>query len=125
MSSFSPAHVQFCDCHGDVIDRKPPLKEEVFAHVSESRGRINSVPADPIPLQIRSGIATPRYDDPGYGDLHAGALQQLVPQVHPVPEGDDVPLDGNVVLPMESVTIIVDYHQNLGENHEGSLPLLP
>ena len=55
-----PAHIQFCDCHGDVVDRKPPLKEEVFAHVSECGGSINSVSADPIPLQIRCGIATLR-----------------------------------------------------------------
>ena len=40
----------------------------------------------------------PGYDDAGDGYLDTGALEQLVPQVHSVPEGDDVPLDGHVIL---------------------------
>ena len=40
----------------------------------------------------------PRYDDAGDGDLDTGALEEFVPEVHPVPEGDDVPLDGHIVL---------------------------
>ena len=45
----------------------------------------------------------PRYDYPGDGDLDAGTLEQLVPQVDPVPEGDDVPLDGDVVFAVKPV----------------------
>ena len=40
----------------------------------------------------------PGYDDAGDGDLDAGPLEEFVPEVHPVPEGDDVPLDGHIVL---------------------------
>ena len=43
-------------------------------------------------------VSHPGDDDAGDGDLDAGALEELVPEVHSVPEGDDVPLDGHIVL---------------------------
>ena len=43
----------------------------------------------------------PGDDDACDGDLDAWSLEELVPEVDAVPEGDDVPLDGNVVLPMQ------------------------
>ncbi len=41
-------------------------------------------------------------DDSGDGDFNAGMFEQLVPQVDPVPEADDVTLDGDVVLTVKS-----------------------
>lgn len=46
-------------------------------------------------------ISHPGDDDTGDGDLDAGPLQEFVPQIDAVPEGDDVPLDGDVVLPVQ------------------------
>ena len=43
-------------------------------------------------------VSHPGDDDAGDGDLDAGTLEEFVPEVHPVPEGDDVPLDGHVIL---------------------------
>ncbi len=43
----------------------------------------------------------PRNDDSCDGDFNARVFEQLVAKVDPVPEADDVTLDGNVVLPVE------------------------
>ena len=42
----------------------------------------------------------PRYDDASDGDLDTGTLEEFVPEVDSVPEGDDVPLDRHIVLPV-------------------------
>ena len=44
----------------------------------------------------------PGDDDAGYRDLNARSLEQPVAQVHPVPERDHVPLNGDVVLAVQS-----------------------
>jgi hypothetical protein len=110
--------VSLCNGDGNVVDGKPPLPEEVFAHVGEGGRRVNGVPAHPVPLQVGSRVAAlkataaplvrnnrtltssvsySRDDDSGDADAHLGALEQLVPEVDAVPEGHEVPLDLDVV----------------------------
>ena len=54
------------DGDGDVIDRKPPLKEEVLAHVGEGRGRIESIVANAVALQV-GGRVTALESNPSTG----------------------------------------------------------
>lgn len=125
----TPQHflVSLCNGDGNVVDRKPPLSEKVFAHVGEGGRRVNGVPAHPVPLQVGSRItalkstskAAPlvrnctcnaalrgsysRDDDSSDADAHFGALEQLVPEVDAIPEGHEVPLDLDVVSPVQPV----------------------
>ena len=75
-----------------------------MVHSLDSKARsINDCQSD-VPNANDSwdeNVSHPGDDDAGDGDLDAGPLEEFVPEVHPVPEGDDVPLDGNVVFPMK------------------------
>ena len=51
-------------------------------------------------MQIFTNMPYPGNDDACYGDFDAGSLQQLVSQIHSVPERDDISLDGYVVFSM-------------------------
>ena len=51
-----PAHVELGDGHSDVVHGQPPLQEEVLAHVSQGRRRVNGVPADSVPLEIGRSV---------------------------------------------------------------------
>lgn len=120
--------VSLCNGDGNVVDGKPPLSEEVFAHVGEGGRRVNGVPAHPVPLQVGSRItalkaaaknaapdvrkiaiqsafrvAYSRDDDSGDADAHLRALEQLVPEVDAIPEGHKVPLDLDVVSAVQPV----------------------
>lgn len=94
-----------CDGHSNVVDGEPPLQEEVLAHVCEGRGRVDGVPAHPVPLEVGRGVTPAGDDDPRDGDLDGRALEQLVPKVDPIPEADDVAFDGDVVFPVQSVKV--------------------
>ena len=48
----------------------------------------------------------PGNDDACNGDFNAGSLQQLVSEIHPVPERDDISLDGYVVFSVKPATSI-------------------
>ena len=50
-------------------------------------------------------ILYPGNDDACYGDFDARTLQQLVSEIHSVPERDDISFDGNVVLTVKPGTV--------------------
>lgn len=46
------------DGNRNVVHRQSSLAEQILAHVGEGGGRVDRVPAHPIPLQVRGGVAT-------------------------------------------------------------------
>ena len=56
-----------------------------------------------------SRILYPGNDDACNGDFDAGTLQQLVSEIHSVPERDDISFDGNVVLSVKPGTIAYEH----------------
>ena len=48
-------------------------------------------------------VSHPGDDDAGDGDLDAGPLEEFIAEVDAVPKRDDVPLDRDVVLPVQPV----------------------
>lgn len=51
------------DGNGNVVHRQSSLSEQILAHISEGSGRIDRITSHTVPLQVRSRIATLKWEE--------------------------------------------------------------
>lgn len=57
------------DGNGNVVHRQSSLSEQILAHVGEGGGRIDRITSHAVSLQVRSGIATLKWEERGRGSV--------------------------------------------------------